>query len=158
MSQTAKRKFTTVGREEIPFEVDGIDYLLVPASALAARKYREASLVGAELEIQGGGDDGDPEKRTFKKLQAIASVESRLVADCTYYRKPDGSKGEGPLTPEFVEDKFPGDCVKWAFDEAKRISPWLEEKGDGNDVARLKAQRDKLDARIKQLEQTDPKG
>jgi hypothetical protein len=148
-----KKRFVTTGREEVAFEVDGQDYVLVPASGLAARRYREASLVGTELEMEGEGDDA---RRTFKKLQAVAGVESRLVADCCYKVLRDGGR-EGPLTPEFVE-AWTGDVTKWAFDQCKRISPWLEEKGDGNDVARLKAERARLDERIAKLESTDPKG
>lgn len=147
-----KKRFTTTNREEAFFEVDGQDYVLVPASGIASRKYREAALMGAELEMVGDGND---QRKTFKRMEGIAAIEARLVADCCYLVLKDGGR-QGPLTPEFVEDKFPGDCIKWAFDECKRISPWLEERSSDG-LAKLKAERDKLDARIRRMEATDPK-
>lgn len=62
------------------------------------------------------------------------------------------------MEQRFVEDKFPGDCIEWAYAEIKRISPWVEEKGDGNDVGRLEKQRAALDERIARLKAADPKG
>lgn len=153
MSETQVKTFVTTNREEVPFDVDGQRYVLVCASGLASKKYREASLIGTEMEMLG---EGDAQRHVFKKLQAIAGVEGRLVADCCYKVLKDGGR-EGPLTPEVVE-AWPGEIVKWAFGEVKRISPWLEERGDGKDIDRLKKQRDQLDEKIKKLEATDPKG
>lgn len=144
----SKKVFTTTGREEVPFSIDGTDYVLRQATGAAARKYREASFAGTEMEMSGDGDD---EKRVMRRMQGIAGVESLLVAECCFAVLSNTS------VPQSQIEAWPGDIQKWAFDEVKRISPWLDEKGDGKDVERLKKQRDKIDERIKKLEITDPK-
>ena len=158
--------YTKVGREEVPFSLKVLDaeghevverYLIVPASGLATRKYREASLTGAELELIGSDEDPEGQRRVLKKMQGIASVESRLVADCCYRLLKDGGR-EGPFEQAFVEDHFPGDLLKDMFDAAKRISPWLTEKDDDATEAGILRQKAKLDERLKRLKAADPKG
>ena len=139
------KKFTTLGREQVPFEVDDKKYVIKQASAAASRQYREASLVGTEMELAGKDDQ---EKTVIKKIQAVAGVEPLLVSLCTF---DDSNKPVGLN----VVDSWPGDITKWAFGEIKRISPWLDEKDD--DLPGLTKKRDELTKRIAKLEAVDPK-
>lgn len=152
MSDNSVKKFVTVGAPETPFEVDGTPHVVRRASAKAARLYREASLVGAEMEFQGDDDAAD-KKRVLRKMQGLAGVEPLLVSLCTFVK--DGDKYV-PVSKEVVEG-WDGEIVKWAFAEVKRLSPWLDEK-DGEALEALKRRRDRLNEQIARLEANDPKG
>lgn len=144
-----KKVFSTANHEEIPFQVDEKEYVLIRASGKATRIYREASLSGAEMDYDTSDEEKKAKRITVRKLQAIASVESVLVAECCF-----SLPGRIPVPREVIED-WPGEIQKWAFDEVKRISPWLDEKPE--DLDALRKQRDALDARLKKLEASDPK-
>lgn len=154
MSDREVKRFVTTDRETVPFSLDGVNYVLVPASGLATRRYREAALSQAEMEVVG--QQGGDQKHIFRRLQGVIGSQTRLVADCTYKVSADGGR-EGPLTQEFVEDTFPGDLIEWAFEEAKRISPWLDERDDGKNVERLEKRIKADQERLAKLKASDPK-
>src|SRR5213596_2328583 len=121
MSDKQIKRFSTLNREQVPFVVDDVEYVIKQASSDASTIYREASLKNAEMEFSGEGGD---EKRVMRKLQGIAGLEPLLVSLCTYHVK------ENVLVQKALVDAWPGEITRWAFEEVKRISPWLDERGE----------------------------
>lgn len=135
---------------EVPVKlVKDRQHVIIEASHAAARKYRGAALMGAEMAMSEGGES------TLKKMEGMSDSESLLISLCLFEVavNGDGKEHRKPVTRQFVDGLLDRQ-TKVLADRIKEISPSLV---DGGDLTSLRKQRDKLNLRIKRLEDAEPK-
>lgn len=116
---------------QLKVRIGAQEYILREASGDAACRYRNALLECTELD-----SDGKP-----KVLRNLANTETLLVSLCLFTK-------DGKPVPEATIRSWPARIVKRLFEQAKLIS----ELDESTTLDGLRAQREALDERIRQLE------
>lgn len=134
---------------EVPVRLGQKRFVLVEASHAAAKRWKSASLAGAEMSFDESGT------RTLKRLQNVASNDALLVSLCLFelVKGQDGQDKRVPVTQAYIEALLDRQ-VKKLHDRCLEISPSL---AGGDDLEALKRERDKLDDRLRKLEDASPK-
>ena len=121
------------------------DFILVEASHATAKQYRAQSLKSAEL-IFNDGDD----TRTIRNLSSTSAMDTWLIAQCLFRIEGDKRVKVDESWVNTLQDRI----TSAIMEELQEITPSLRAK---EDLPTLKKQLEKLQAKIKRLEDAEPK-
>lgn len=129
-------------RQEVPVKIDDENYVLMEASGLAVKEWRNAMSSGLEMVMD---DDADSRKVSGIKP---GDEETLLLSMCLYRRDEKGAM-EGVSKVKI--ESWPERVIKPLYEKLKDISDLDED----NTIEGLEKQRDKLNKTIDKLKKKE---
>lgn len=142
---------------EVPVRVQGKRYILREPSGAAVKSWQRLALLGTEMTF-----DDNSGTRIMRNFSGVAGNEAMLISQCLYMPDAEGKiilldSGDADprqLVPERKIDFWPHRIKKGLFEKLEEMCPELS----ANETLEfLIKQRDKIDQKIKKLEDSSPK-
>lgn len=127
MNAQNDNNFESLALTEIPYNIQGEEYVLVEASAKQARDWRANNLQAIQMVESRRGRRRETQS-SFKS--GIADSHILLVSLCLKKVNPDGSRS--PVSEETVES-WPNRIVESLFKKAQEISELAEDEDEDED-------------------------
>lgn len=142
---------------EVPIKWRGKRYILREPSGAAVKTYQRSGLAGAEMSFNDGNDT-----RILRNFNGVAGNEASLISQCLYTADKDGhvpldNNGDADprhLVAERVIESWPQRVKKQLFEKLEEMCPDLSAN---ETLDWLRKHRAKIDAKIKRLEDAEPK-